>query len=231
MTREFYERYWSPGGFNPQGELAPETRRLIDRLVQPGARLIDVGCGDGGGLGEWAKARGCDYLGLDVAEAAVTRARARGLEAQRIDDASHLPLATSSLGIAICLEVLEHLVDPQNAVQELRRVLEPGGLLIASMPNAAYWVRRAELGILGRFNPYGYDMSVSEPWNDPHLRFFTRGTAKAMLERCGFSAVRIHAESHQPFSPRTRIEGSETYLKLMRRWPSLLAPTLLIEAR
>jgi ubiquinone/menaquinone biosynthesis C-methylase UbiE len=231
MSRAFYEHYWSEAGFNPNGELAPETRRLLDSLIPRGGSLVDVGCGDGGAVGTWALQRDCDYLGLDVAENALERARARGLRVQLIDDASRLPLEDDSAMAVTCIEVLEHLVTPLDAAREIRRVLIPGGPLIASVPNAAYWVRRAELGLLGRFNAYGDHRSVPEPWRDPHLRFFTRGTLQAMLHEAGFSTVRIHAESHQPFSLRTRIEGSAIYLRLMRRWPSMLAPTLLVSAR
>lgn len=231
VTREFYEQYWSSEGFSPKGELASETRRLLERLVPPTARVVDVGCGDGGGLGAWAQARGCDYLGFDVAEAALSRARARGLNVQRIDDASVLPLASDSQGTVVCLEVFEHLVEPQTAALEIRRILDPGGLLIASVPNAAYWVRRVELGLLGRFDPYGDCDSVQKPWRDPHLRFFTRDTLRAMLVEAGFRHVQVHGESHQIFSLRTRIEASSAYRRLMQRWPTMLAPTLLVVAR
>lgn len=231
MTRAYYEKYWSAEGFNPEGALAPETRLLLERLVPASTRIVDVGCGDGKGLGVWAQEHGCGYLGLDVSEAALERARERGLEVERIEDASHLPLADASVPLVTCLEVLEHLVDPLETAREIRRVLAPDGLLIASVPNAGYWVRRVELGLLGRFNPYGDSQSVEQPWRDPHLRFFTRGTLRAMLTHAGFRGVRIAAESHPPFSIRTRVEGSAPYLALMRRWPSMLAPTLLASAR
>lgn len=231
MTREYYEGYWSEEGFSPVGELAPETRRLLDRVVSPSDRIADVGCGDGGGLGAWAQAHGNPYVGFDVAEGALQKARATGLEAQLIEDASSLPLETGTVDVVACIEVLEHVFEPHRAVEEFRRVLVPGGTLIASVPNIAYWVRRVELGLFGRFNPYGDAESVERPWRDPHIRFFTRGTIRHMLRSSGFTEIRVMAESHQPFSLRTRVEGSRPYLALMRIWPSFLAPTLLVMAR
>lgn len=194
-------------------------------------RVADVGCGDGGGFGVWARDIGVEYSGFDVSEHALGRARAHGLIVTKIHDASALPLESSSMDAVVCLEVLEHLYAPQDAVAEFSRVVRPGGLLVASVPNIAYWVRRIELGLVGRFNPYGDLLSVSEPWRDPHIRFFTRGSIRALLRRAGFSDVSIRAESHPPFSLRTRIEGSAWYLPLMRAWPALLAPTLLVKAR
>lgn len=231
MTRKYYEGYWSEVGFSPVGELAPETRRLLDRTVPSEARIADVGCGDGGALGAWAQRRGNPYIGFDVAEGALQKARAAGLEVHLIEDASRLPLDTAAVDVVACIEVLEHVFEPHRAVEEFRRVLAPGGTLIASVPNIAYWVRRVELGLFGRFNPYGDSESVERPWRDPHIRFFARGTIKEMLHAAGFNDVRVMAESHQPFSLRTRIEGSRPYLALMRTWPAFLAPTLLVLAR
>ena len=231
MTRDYYEDYWSEGGFSPAGELAPETRRLLDRLISTHARVADVGCGDGGGLGAWATMRGNSYIGFDVAEGALAKARAAGLNVNLIDDASQLPLDDAAVEVVTCIEVLEHLFEPHKAIEEFHRVLAPRGLLIISVPNVAYWVRRAELTLLGRFNPYGDGESLSRPWRDPHLRFFTRRSVERMLSSAGYEDIRVMAESHQPFSLRTRIEGSRAYLMLMRLWPAFLAPTLLVTAR
>lgn len=230
MSRAFYESYWSEDGFSPAGELAPETKRLLERVVRPGLRVADVGCGDGGGLGAWARHHGNPYVGFDVAEGALAKARAAGLNVQLIEDASSLPLESGAVDVLACIEVLEHLFEPYRAAQEFHRVLVAGGTLIVSVPNIAYWVRRVELGLFGRFNPYGDCESVSRPWRDPHIRFFTRGTIESMLEGAGFNDVRVMAESHQRFSLRTRIESSRVYLPVMRRWPSALAPTLLVTA-
>jgi ubiquinone/menaquinone biosynthesis C-methylase UbiE len=200
-------------------------------MVRADATLADIGCGDGGGLGAWAKMRGIPYTGFDVAEGALAKARAAGLNVELIEDASRLPLRDSETDVVTCIEVLEHLFEPQKAVAEFRRVLVPGGLLIVSVPNIAYWVRRVELGLLGRFNPFGDEESVTQPWRDPHIRFFTSRSIRHMLESAGYEAIRVMAESHQPSSLRTRIESSSTYLTLMKCWPSMLSPTLLATAR
>lgn len=231
MDADYYDQYWTDQGYGPEGDLAETTREVLERLVTAGTSIVDVGCGDGRAVGLWARDRGCDYLGLDVAETAVSKTRAHGLRAERIDDANALPLASGGTPVVTAIEVLEHLVDPLAASVEIRRVLAPGGWFIASVPNAAYWIRRVELGLLGRFNPYGHDASVSEPWIDPHVRFFTRATLRAMTERAGFTDVRVTAGAHPVFSVRTRVEALPLYRALMKAWPSMLAPALLVTAR
>jgi SAM-dependent methyltransferase len=231
MQRDYYETYWSAEGFNPEGGLGPQTRRLLAKILPSRSRIVDVGCGDGGGLGRWARARGFDYLGFDISESALAKARSLGLAVERIDDAAALPLADGSESAVACLEVLEHLMNPIASAAEIRRVLRPGGLLVATVPNAAYWIRRVELGFLGRFNPYGDAQSKDEPWRDPHVRFFTPRTLASMMRKAGFTEVSVAAESHPVFSLRTRIESTRPYRALMRRLPGLLAPTLLVVAQ
>ena len=231
MQRNYYEAYWSAEGFNPEGGLGPQARRLLARALQPRSRIVDVGCGDGGGLGRWAQAHGYDYLGLDISEAALAKARGLGLEVHLIEDAARLPLPDGNESAVACLEVLEHLVSPMDALTEIRRVMAPGALLVATVPNAAYWIRRVELGILGRFNPYGDAHSKDQPWRDPHLRFFTRRTLASMVRAVGFADVSVMGESHPVFSLRTRIESSRLYRPAMLSLPGLLAPTLLVAAR
>jgi ubiquinone/menaquinone biosynthesis C-methylase UbiE len=228
---DYYEKYWSAEGFNPEGGLGPETRRMLAALLGAGRRIVDVGCGDGAGLGRWCQMHGVDYLGLDVSTTALEKARQIGLDTQKIEDAADLPMPSASEAAMACFEVFEHLVDPADAAVEIHRVLEPGGILIATVPNAAYWVRRGELGILGRFNPYGDALSRQAPWRDPHVRFFTRTSIASMLRVAGFDSVTVTAEGHPVFSLRTRIESSPPYLFAMRRLPGLLAPTLLAVAR
>jgi SAM-dependent methyltransferase len=138
--------------------------------------------------------RGCRYVGVDVAETAIRQAQVSGLDAQLIKDASELPFEDESFDVALMVEVLEHLFAPHSAVAEIHRVLRPGGVLLVTVPNVAYWRRRVDLALLGRWNPFGDDRSVEEPWRDPHIRFFNPGSMGRMLCQAGF--VKVGVEGH-----------------------------------
>ena len=188
---DYYQTYWSEDGFRPQATTPAAVERLFRRHLPPGSRCLDVGCGDGRMSGLWCRDNGCDYTGVDISANAVEAAQGLGLTALQIDDAAKLPFPGESFDAVLCIEVLEHLFLPQVALSEIRRVLRPGGRLIATTPNVAYWRRRVDLALLGRWNPCGDDLSVAQPWRDPHIRFFNRGALKRLIQSVGFAHVRV----------------------------------------
>jgi methionine biosynthesis protein MetW len=235
-TQEYYNQYWSDGGFQPWGSLDPDLRALYETRVSPGADCLDVGCGDGRTSGLWLREHAASYVGVDVSEPAVHEARRLGLDARPITDASELPFSDKSFDVVVCIEVLEHLFQPFDAAVEIRRVLRPGGLLIASVPNVAYWRRRAELAVIGRWNPFGDQLSTLKPWRDPHIRFFTPRSARAMLAEAGFGSIDAGGKGggflrEFPAVRRRAQKTSALYRIAERRAPSLLAARLQIVAR
>lgn len=190
-VRDYYDRYWSADGFHPTGQTTPALARLFDQWVPQRANCLDVGCGDGRTSGFWLRDHGCAYEGVDVSALAVEEARELGFQAQRIDDAGRLPFKDGSFEVVLCIEVLEHLFSPLDALREMGRVLRPGGLLIVTVPNVAYWRRRLDLALLGRWNPLGDDRAVSEPWRDPHIRFFNPGSMRRMIAATGLSPIAV----------------------------------------
>jgi SAM-dependent methyltransferase len=193
--KPYYDTYWSESGFHPVGgDLTPPLHALMEAHVPPGGRCLDVGCGDGQTAGPWLIERGCEYVGVDVAETAVRQARALGFDARLIQDASLLPFEEASFDVALSIEVFEHLFAPHLAAAEIHRVLRPGGALIVTVPNVSYWRRRLDLALLGRWNPFGDDLSVEQPWRDPHIRFFNPQSLRHMLRGAGFRTM--HLEGH-----------------------------------
>jgi methionine biosynthesis protein MetW len=185
----YYDRYWTDEGFNPANRVDGPFREILTRYVTAGARVLDLGCGDGSGHGIWLTERGAEYRGVDVSRPAVQTARERGLDVTLIEDASTVPFPDGSFDVVVMSEVLEHLFAPQHAVLEVARLLRPGGVFAATVPNSAYWRRRADLAVLGRWNPLGNERSAFEPWCDPHIRFFTRWALNAMLSAHGFTVL------------------------------------------
>lgn len=234
-VKTYYDRYWSPDGFNPTASTDADSALLLSENIASGDDLLDVGCGDGGRVGRWAVLNDVRYVGVDVSQQAVERAVAAGFDARLVDDASHLPFDEASFDVVTCIEVLEHLFEPHRAAAEALRVLRPGGHYLVSVPNVAYWRRRVELGFFARWNPFGDDRSTREPWRDPHIRFFTPRTLARMLELQGFKVLTVRGIggaflSEFPLVRRVVRRTSRPYRFLQRRWPTLFATRLHVVA-
>lgn len=227
-TADYYDRYWS-ADTTPHYEPGPELSALLASNAGPSDRVLDVGCGAGNSYAPPVAERVASYKGVDASAAAVQLARSAGLDATVIDDAASLPFPDDDFDVAICIEVFEHLFEPHRAAAEIRRVLRPGGRLVASTPNSLYWRLRLDL-LLGRWNPLGDELSGEQPWRDPHIRFFGPDTLARMLRSAGFGLVEVGAHGgrlldHLTARP-TDFGQSHAYRALERRYPAVLGATL-----
>jgi 2-polyprenyl-3-methyl-5-hydroxy-6-metoxy-1,4-benzoquinol methylase len=238
--QQYYEAYWtaeqvqSRGGQyrSEYGFLTPPLRDIYERYIPAGANCLDLGCGDGRTSGVWLTRNGRKYTGVDVSEEGVGLARSIGLDARTIEDAASLPFDSGTFDVVICIEVLEHLFTPHLAAKECARVVKPSGILLATTPNVAYWRRRLDMALFGRWHPDGDHLSVEQPWRDPHIRFFNPGALRRMLYQAGFRSVRIggHEGSLIGDIPGVRclrrLEPRSLYQQLESATPSLFAKRL-----
>jgi ubiquinone/menaquinone biosynthesis C-methylase UbiE len=118
------------------------TNEMIRRLAPaPGARILDVGCGNGAPAQQLARACPVQVVGISVSERQVARAneraRANGLADRLLFeqvDAMHLPYPAASFDGAWALESMLHMPDKVQVLSEVARVVKPGGhMVIADM--------------------------------------------------------------------------------------------------
>ena len=105
--------------------------------VAAGRTVLDAGCGTAYGCRLLARAGARQVLGLDIA-ASVVESVGGDLPSTvtlSTGDVRALELESASVELVTCFEVLEQLEDPETALDELARVLTPGGLLLVSSPN------------------------------------------------------------------------------------------------
>jgi SAM-dependent methyltransferase len=107
-----------------------------------GRRVLDAGCGMAYGTALLAESGAAEAVGIDIAASVVEAAAADVGDAVRLEvgDLSHLNFTDGSFDVVVCFETIEHVEEPFAAMDELVRVLAPGGLIIISTPdrNATY---------------------------------------------------------------------------------------------
>ncbi|MGI8557358.1 MAG: class I SAM-dependent methyltransferase [Solirubrobacteraceae bacterium] len=94
--------------------------------------ILDAGCGSGRNMLELK--RYGDVVGLELADASVARARARGVGEVVQGTLDAIPFPDDKFDLAVSLDVLEHLDDDRRALRELRRTVKPGGTLLVTVP-------------------------------------------------------------------------------------------------
>ena len=121
--------------------------------------LLDVGCGSKPYRGLFPVER---YVGLDIDS---ETARARGV-ADAFYDGGRFPFEDAAFRSVLCNQVLEHVFHPEQFVQEIRRVLQPGGTLLLTVPFV--WDEHEQPYDFARYSSFGL---------------------RAMLERNGFQVL------------------------------------------
>ncbi|WP_328550495.1 class I SAM-dependent methyltransferase [Streptomyces sp. NBC_00366] len=208
--RDFYE--------NPAVPVASGTPRTLRQARMLATALgpatgtprtvLDLGCGDGTAAATAAPLlSGHRIVGVDWSQDALTRARTHLSYPVRGElGGGGLPFRTACADAVLFSEVIEHLVDPDAALDEIRRVLRPGGHLLLSTPNLAAWYNRALL--LAGVQPVFSEVSLRAIHGRPgrevvgHLRLYTARALREFVAASGFEIVEMQGA---PFHgvPRT----------------------------
>ncbi|MEU6124664.1 class I SAM-dependent methyltransferase [Streptomyces sp. NPDC047123] len=195
--RDFYENPAVPVASGDARSIR-QARVLAAALGPATARtatVLDIGCGDGTAAATAAPLlAGHRVIGVDWSQDALKRAHARLPYVVRgeLTDGG-LPFADGAADAVLFSEVVEHLVDPDSALDELRRVLAPGGHLMLSTPNLAAWYNRGLL--LAGVQPVFSEVSLRGIHGRPgkevvgHLRLYTARALREFVAASGFEVV------------------------------------------
>ena len=135
-------RWWDKESeFKPLHDINPLRTNLIDEYVSlAGKNILDVGCG-GGILSESMAQRGASVSGIDMGAANITTAKLHALESGLSIDYQVIPVEDlaekqpESFDVVTCLEMLEHVPDPESIVKACFKLCKPGGQVIFSTLN------------------------------------------------------------------------------------------------
>jgi SAM-dependent methyltransferase len=171
--------------------------------------LLDVGCGDGNLLFRYLQTPPPEFHGVEGAPESKIKAEARGMKISSFDLNARWPYEDNKFDVIFCSQVIEHLHNTRLFVEEMYRVLKPGGTAIVTTENLCSllnWIAMtlgytpfSLMQTCGRYlgNPIGlhYNEPVGEPFpiDDPafagvtgHVRVMTVRQAREVFELAGF---------------------------------------------
>lgn len=146
-------------------------------LVQRGGRILDVGCGNGAWLLKM-RSLGWDVEGVEVSPLGCKMARAAGLTIYQgeLAEAARPP---ASYDVVRIWHTLEHVPDPRAVLDEVVRILKPGGLVLIGVPNAGGWMARI-------WRSLWFDLDVPR-----HLWHFKAPILRHLAEDAGLHVVAL----------------------------------------
>ncbi len=116
------------------------TQRVIASLVPEGARVLDLGCGDGALLDLLQRERGCSGYGVEIADGNVLQCVKRGVDVIQINlDEGLAMFDDASFDVVLQIDTLQHLRNAEIMLRETARVGRTG---IVAFPNFAHWPNR-----------------------------------------------------------------------------------------
>jgi len=191
--------------YNTQPNLSDRnnSHALTVELVGRDKRVLEVGTSTGY-VSKVLVANGCRVVGIEI-DPEAARGAEEFCERVIVGDVESLDLGEElgdeTFDVVLLGDVLEHLKDPRKALERMKPFVEPGGYVVASLPNVAHGsVRLALMQGRFRYNPLGL-------LDDTHLRFFTRESVEKLFRDAGFSVSELE---------RTRVGVFDTEIEVDR---------------
>ena len=152
----------------------------IARLVPPGSRVLDLGCGDGALLAHLQATRGCSGYGVEIDDTKLLACVQRGVNVLQLNlDEGLAMFGDNSFDVVLQIDTLQHL---RNAEVMLRETARVGRIGIVAFPNFAHWPNR--LSVLNGRMPVTKRLPYQ--WYDtPNIRVGTYADFEVLARRNG----------------------------------------------
>lgn len=214
---EVAHHWWDPNSeFRPLHDINPARLDWIDSNASlRGRRVIDVGCG-GGLLSEGMAARGAQVIGIDLSEKALSVARlhlyesGHGVDYRLISAEAMATESPAGFDVVTCLEMLEHVPDPESTVKACARLVKPGGQVYLSTLNRN--AKSYMLAVVGA----EYVLNLIPRGTHDFTRFLKPAELVRLCREAGLDVLEIAGLHYNPFSREAWIDRKTDVNYLIR---------------
>ena len=218
---ELAHRWWDPDSeFRPLHQINPLRLDWINQLSPlEGRKVLDVGCG-GGILSDSMARKGAEVTGIDLASKALRVARLHALEAEtphvQYREISVEELANEcpgSFDTVTCMEMLEHVPDPQSVVAACARLVKPGGWVFFSTINRN--AKAFAFAIVGA----EYLLKMLPQGTHEYAKFIRLSELASACRQAGLDVLHTRGMQYNPVTGRYWLSGDTdvNYLFATRR--------------
>ena len=186
---------------------------IVDDLERKGIQILEVGCAAGGSLYMiHDKNPSAELHGIEINSGAAKVASGFA-EVENIDVEKIAPEHwKNKFDYILCFDVIEHLIDPWAALENMHAMLKPNGHLIASIPNVAY------IGVVQNLMAGYWNYTDAGILDRTHLRFFTANTITSYFNDAGFNIRKmISKQADIPEVQRILIDHFVKIFKIDRK--------------
>lgn len=196
MNKEFQEKIYDTDSDKTDIQTSKNLR--INKVLKiignvEGKKILDVGCFNGEMISSLARNNEC--YGLDIAETPLKIAKTKGIKTSKLDfEKEKFPFEDNFFDIIICSETLEHLINQDHCLSEIRRVLKNDEIFIMTIPNIntpLSWIAQIFLD---------YPPIMSARYRSAHFRDFTKKIGESMLKINGFKDIKVFGLNIYPFN-------------------------------
>ena len=217
---ELAHRWWDPNSeFKPLHEINPLRLKWLDKQAPlAGKTVLDVGCG-GGILAESMARSGATVRGIDLSTKALRVADLHSLEsgvAVTYEEIAAEALAArmpAGFDVVTCMEMLEHVPDPQSVVRACATLVRPGGTVFFSTINRN--LKAYLLAVVGA----EYVLKMLPRGTHDYDKFITPSELARYARNAGLELIEMRGMTYNPLT-RVYALGSDTdvnYLMALRR--------------
>ena len=226
-----YKTNWLVAEAGGRSHVTSVLQDIKQRYAIQQCDVLELGSGIGTNLSVFVSNN--RVQGIEGMEAAVLESKSRGIAAIQANIEQPLTLPPNSADWILCIDVLEHLMNPVACLDSAFRLLRSDGRLIINVPNHFDWRGRMRVLRGSGIDSQRY-FPESRIWEYPHVRFFQRATIEELLRSVGFSVEADYSHRFNTF-PKAAVFGrigAQRLLQAMQNhWPDLFSAGFFLVCR